>query len=63
MSIKDDNAFMDYKDSYSCPTFEFTFVLLVSNSDLENYSQCLWRPYGVVVQVMDFETPQMFTTY
>lgn len=65
--IKDGNAFMDYKNSCSCLPFDFTLVYIkhhpVKLMELEIQAQCLCGPYNVVVQVMDFETPQMSTTY
>lgn len=58
---------MDYKTPCSCPTFDFTFVYIkhhpVKMMDLEIQAQCLWRHYGVVVQVIDFETSLMSTAY
>lgn len=35
----------------------------VKDTDLEIQAQQLWKPYGVMAQVMDFETPQLLTTH
>lgn len=65
--IEDGNAFMDYKNSCSCPTFDFTIVYIkhhpVKVMDLEIQAQCLWGPYDMVVQLVNFETPWMSTAY
>ena len=67
VSIEDGNAFMDCKISCSCPTFDFTIVHIkhhpVKVMDLEIQAQCLWGPYDVALQVMDFETPCLSTSY
>ena len=65
--IEDGNAFMDYKNSCTCPTFYFTIVYIkphpVKVMDLEIQAQCFWGPYDMVVQVVNFETPRMSTAY
>ena len=56
---------MDYKNSCSSPTFDFTIVYIkhhpVKVMDLEIQAQCLWGPCDMMVQAVNFETPWMST--
>lgn len=64
---EDGNEFMDYKNSCSSPTFDFTIVYIkhhpVKVMDLEIQAQCLWGPCDMMVQAVNFETPWMSTAY
>ena len=55
---EDGNEFMDYKNSCSSPTFDFTIVYIkhhpVKVMDLEIQAQCLWGPCDMMVQAVNF---------